>query len=161
MWLWSWTYTTAASYVSGMNANAKIAARRRAREAQARANEKRYRRDRANADDAATIRTMLHRVGAVDVWERKRLDQAAEFVRADAVKRRASYFADIQAAVDRMRERDQTLATIATLVEVDVREIRCRVAQGPYWGHRSTGLSRQARRWFEAALLRCTRGDTG
>ena len=130
MWLWSWTYTTAPSYVSGMNANAKIAARRRAREAQARANEKRYRRDRANADDAATIRTMLHRVGAVDVWERKRLDQAAELVRADAVKRRASYFTDIQAAVDRMRERDQTLATIATLVEVDVREIRCALRRG-------------------------------
>ena len=140
MWLWSWTYTTAASYVSGMNANAKIAARHRAREAQARANEKRYRRDRANADDAATIRTMLHRVGAVEVWECKRLDQAAEFVRADAVKRRAGYFADIQAAVDRMRERDQTLAAIATLVEVDVREIRSALRRGRTGDTRGLGF---------------------
>ena len=140
MWLWSWTYTTAASYVSGMNANAKIAARHRAREAQARANEKRYRRDRANADDAATIRTMLHRVGAVEVWECKRLDQAAEFVRADAVKRRAGYFADIQAAVDRMRERDQTLAAIATLVELDVREIRSALRSGRTGDTRGLGL---------------------
>jgi len=140
MWLWSWTYTTAASYVSGMDANAKIAARHRAREAQARANEKRYRRDRANADDAATIRTMLHRVGAVDVWECKRLDQAAEFVRADAVKRRAGYFADIQAAVDRMRERDQTLAAIATVGEVDVREIRSALRRPRTGDTRGLGL---------------------
>ena len=65
-----------------------------------------------------------------DAWERKRLDQAAELVRADAVKRRAGYFAGIQAAVDRMRERDQTLAAIATLVEVDVREIRSALRRG-------------------------------
>jgi hypothetical protein len=107
-----------------MNANEKIRARYRAREAQAKANEKRCRRDRANADDAATIRVMLHRVGAVDSWERKRLDQAAEHVRADAAKRRASYFSGLQAAVDQMRDRGQRLAAIATLVEVDVREIQ-------------------------------------
>ena len=130
MWLWSWTDLPAASYVADMNANAKLLARYRAREAQARANEKRYRRDRANADDAATIRAMLHRVGAIDTWERKRLDQAAEHVRADAVKRRASYFAGLQAAVDRMRDRGQTLAAIATLVEVDVREIRAALRRG-------------------------------
>jgi hypothetical protein len=86
-----------------MNANEKIRARYRAREAQAKANEKRCRRDRANADNAATIRAMLHRVGAVDSWERKRLDQAAEHVRADAAKRRASYFSGLQAAVDLKR----------------------------------------------------------
>ncbi|MGO9205069.1 MAG: hypothetical protein ACLQBX_02575 [Candidatus Limnocylindrales bacterium] len=107
-----------------MNANEKIRARYRAREAQAKANDKRYRRDRANADDAATIRMLLHRVGAVDTWERKRLDQAAEHVCADAAKRRASYFSGLQAAVDQMRGRGQTLAKIAALVEVDVREIQ-------------------------------------
>ena len=79
---------------------------------------------------------MLHRVGAIDTWERKRLDQAAEHVRADAVKKRARYFAGLQAAVDRMRERGQTLAEIATLVEVDVREIRAalrRARTGDDW----------------------------
>jgi hypothetical protein len=113
-----------------MNANAKIAARHRAREAQRKANEKRYRRDRADADDAATIRAMLHRVGAIDVWERKRLDQAVEHVRADAAAKRASYFVGMQAAVDRMRDRGQTVAAIATLVEVDVREIRAALRRG-------------------------------
>ena len=94
------------------------------------ANEKRYRRNRANADDAATIRAMLQRVGAIDTWERKRIDQAAEDVRADAAKKRASYFAGVQAAVDRMRARGQTLAGIATLVEVDLREIRAALRKG-------------------------------
>jgi hypothetical protein len=124
MWLWSWTDVLGTTYVADMNANAKLLARRRAREAQRRANEERYRRDRANADVVATIRMMLHRVGAIDKWERKRLDQAAEHVRADATKKRASYFAGLQAAVDQMRDRGQTLALIATLVEVDVREIQ-------------------------------------
>lgn len=94
------------------------------------ANEKRYRRDRANADDAATIRVMLQRVGAIDTWERKRIDQAAEDVRADAAKKRARYFAGMQAAVERMRDRGQTLAAIATLVDVDVREIRVALRKG-------------------------------
>lgn len=107
-----------------MNANEKIRARYRAREAQARRNEERYHRDRANADDAATIRVLLHRVGAIDIWERKRLDQAAEHVRVDAAKRRANFFAGLRTAVDQMRGRGQTLASIATLVEVDVREIQ-------------------------------------
>ena len=67
---------------------------------------------------------MLHRVGAVDTWERKRLDQAAEDIRADAAKKRENYFSGLQAAVDQMRDRGQTLAKIAALVEVDVREIQ-------------------------------------
>lgn len=132
---------TAASYVAGMNANAKIAARRRAREAQARANDKRYRRDKANADDAAAIRTMLQRIAAVDVWERKRLDQAVDLVRADAVKRRAGYFTGIQAAVDRMKERGQVMAAIAALVEVDVREVRSALHRGRTGDTPASGLS--------------------
>jgi hypothetical protein len=73
---------------------------------------------------------MLHRVGAVDAWERKRLDQAAEFVRADAVKQRTGCFNGIEAAVDRMRERGQTLAAIATLVDIEVRELRSALRRG-------------------------------
>lgn len=127
-----------------MNANEKIRARYRARDAQRRKNEERYRRDRANEADAATIRLMLHRVGAVDTWERKRLDQAAEHVCADAAKRRASYFSGLQAAVDQMRDRGQTLAKIATLVEVDVHEIQAalrRARTGDNGGRGSAGHS--------------------
>jgi hypothetical protein len=127
-----------------MNRNEKIRARYRAREAQAKAIEKRYRQDRVNADDAATIRMILHRVGAVDTWERTRLDQAAEYVRADAAKRRASYFSGLRAAVDQMRDRGQTLAKIAALVEVDVREIQAalrRARTADTGGRGSTGNS--------------------
>ena len=144
MWLWSWTEVLGTTYVADMNANAKLLARRRAREAQAKANEKRCRHHRANADDAATIRVMLHRVGAVDTWERTRLDQAAEYVRADALKRRASYFSGLQAAVDQMRDRGETLAKIAALVEVDVREIQAalrRARTGDDGGRGSAGKS--------------------
>lgn len=108
------------------------------------ANEKRYRRDRANADDAATIRAMLQRVGAIDTWERTRSDQAAEDVRADAAKKRASYFSGLQVAVDQMRDRGQTLAKIAALVEVDVREIQAalrRARTGDDGGRGSAGNS--------------------
>jgi hypothetical protein len=144
MWLWWWTDSRTASYVAVVNSNAKLLARRRARELQAMANGKRYRRDRANADDAATIRAMLHRVGAVDTWERKRLDQAAEHIRADAAKRRAGYFSGLQAAVDQMWDRGQTLAKIAALVEVDVRDIRAalrRARTGDDGGRGSAGIS--------------------
>ena len=151
MWLWSWTDSRyrflCCRYEREREAPGEAS---RARSA-TKTNEKRYRRDRANADDAAAIRVMLHRVGAVDAWERKRLDQAAQFVRADAVKQREGCFTGIEAAVDRMRERGQTLAAIAALVEVEVRDIRVRVAQGSYAGHRRTGHTWQARRWFEAS----------
>ena len=139
MWLWSWTDLPTASYVADMNANAKLLARRRAREAQAKANDKRYRCDRANADDAATIRAMLHRVRAVDIWEHRRLDQAVDHVRADAATKRASYFADVHAAVGRMRDRGQTLAAIATLVEVDIREIRAALRRSRTGGDERRG----------------------
>lgn len=154
MWLWAWTDPSAPFYVADMNANEKIRARYRAREAQVKANEKRYRRDRANVDDAATIRVMLHRVGAVDTWERTRLDQAAEYVRAEAAKRRASYFSGLQAAVDQMRDRGQTLAKIAALVEVDVREIQAalrRARTADNGGRGSTGNSNAGSRSTRSA----------
>lgn len=124
MVLWGWAFLTNVLYVANMNGNEKLRARYRAREAQAEAKDKRYRRDRANVDDAAAIRGILHRVGSVDTWERKRLDQAMEHIRADASKKRAGNFAGLQAAVDQMRGRGQTLTSIAALVDVDVRDIQ-------------------------------------
>jgi hypothetical protein len=107
-----------------MGANEKLLARRRAREAQRKKNEERVRRDRANAAGAEEIRAILYRVGAVDTWERKRFDQAAENIRADAVKRRSGHFRGLQAVVEQMRARGQTLAQIGELAGVDVREIQ-------------------------------------
>src|SRR3954468_24450902 len=107
-----------------MSANEKLLARRRAREAQRKKNEEKARRDQANAVDAETIRAIMHRVGVVDIWERKRLDQAAEIIRADAAKKRAGPFRGLQSVVDQLRSRGQTCAQIAELAGVDVREIQ-------------------------------------
>lgn len=107
-----------------MGANEKLKARYRAVELQRTKNEERARRDRANAVDAESIGAALHRVSAVDTWERKRFDQAAENIRVDAAKRRAGHFRGLQALVEQMRGRGLTFAQIAELVGVDVREIQ-------------------------------------
>lgn len=107
-----------------MAANEKLRARYRARELQRKKNEDRARRDQANAAGAEEIRAILHRVGAVDTWERKRFDHAAESIRADAVKRRSGHFRGLQTVIEQMRGRGQTLAQIAELAGLDVRELR-------------------------------------
>lgn len=107
-----------------MSANEKLRARYRAVELQRKKNEERARRDRASAAGAEEIRAILHRVGAVDTWERKRFDHAAESIRADAVKRRSGHFCGLQTVVEQMRGRGQTLAQIAELAGIDVRELQ-------------------------------------
>lgn len=107
-----------------MGVNDKLRARYRAVESQRKKNEERARRDRANAAGAEEIRASLHRVGAVDTWERKRFDHAAESIRADAVKRRSGHFRGLQNVVEQMRGRGQTLAQIAELAGIDVRELQ-------------------------------------
>ena len=136
MWLRWWTISSAGSYVAGMSANEKLRARYRAVELQRKKNEERARRDQANAAGAEEIRAILHRVGSVDTWERKRFDHAAESIRADAVRRRSGHFRGLQTVVEQMRGRGQTLAQIAELAGVDGREL-------------------------QAALRRARSGDTG
>lgn len=107
-----------------MTASEKIRARYRAVEAQRRANEKRARNNRANVDDAASIRVLLQRVGAVDAWESRRLDEVAESIREEAAKKRVSHLVNLQSVVGRMRARGQTIASIAGIAEVEVRDLR-------------------------------------
>jgi hypothetical protein len=130
-----------------MGANDKLQARYRAVELQRKKNEERARRDRANAADAESIRATLHRVGAVNNWERKRFDQAVEKIRADAVKRRADHFHGLQALVEQMRGRGLTFAQIAELVGVDIREIQAelRRARAGGAGKRGSTVSPAAR----------------
>lgn len=137
-----------------MGANEKLLARRRAWEAQRKKREERARRDRANAAGAEEIRAILHRVDAVDIWERKRSDQAAENIRADAVKRRAGHFRQLQAVVDQMRSRGQTIAQISELVGVDAREIHTvlrRARTGDQGGRGSTASAVASSRPVDAA----------
>jgi hypothetical protein len=107
-----------------MGANEKLLARRRAREAWRKRLEERVHRERANAAGAEEIRAILSRVGAVDVWERRRLERAVADIHADAVRRRLVHFRGLMTVIEQMRARGQTLAQIAGLVGVDVHEIR-------------------------------------
>ncbi|KUI06135.1 hypothetical protein AU188_00955 [Mycobacterium sp. IS-3022] len=107
-----------------MSGSEKLRARQRAREAQRRANEKRASLELANADDAASIRVLLQRVGAVDAWESVRLDQVSENVRKDAARKRVSHFVNLQSVIGRMRDRGQTIASIADLAEVGARDLQ-------------------------------------
>jgi hypothetical protein len=102
----------------------KVEARRRVREAQARANEERAQRERANVEDAATCMVAAGRVSEVDAWETERLAQVREQVRAEANRRRADHRTEAGAAIARMHDRGETLATIAELAGVGVGEIR-------------------------------------
>lgn len=112
-----------------MGANKKLKARYRVVERRRKKNEDGARRDLANAADAESIRATLRRVGAVDAWERKRLDQAAQNIRADAVRRRAGHFRGLQAFVEQMRGRGLTVAQIAELVGVDLRAIQAELCR--------------------------------
>ena len=107
-----------------MSGSEKLRARKRAVEAQRRANEKRANLERANVDDAASVRVLLQRLRAVDAWESVRLDQVNENVRMDAARKRVSHFVNLQTVTGRMRDRGQTIASIATLAEVEVRDLQ-------------------------------------
>lgn len=107
-----------------MSAVSKLEARRRAVEAQRRANEVRAQRDRANADDATTVRALIGRLQDVNEWEGRCVAQSRQQVQAEAQRRRSHYYADACASIKDMRERGATLTAISELVGVDVSEIR-------------------------------------
>ncbi|MCV7435566.1 hypothetical protein [Mycolicibacterium bacteremicum] len=107
-----------------MSAVSKLEARHRAREAQRKMNELRAQRQRANAEDATAVRAVIGRLHDVDEWEGRRLAQTRQQVTAEAQSRRRRYFAEAGASIRYMRDRGETLASIAELVGVDVSEIR-------------------------------------
>ena len=107
-----------------MAAVSKLEARRRAWEAHCRAIESRAQRDRANTADATAVRTLIGRLQDVDEWQARRVAQSRQQVEAEAQLRCSRYYADACASIKDMRERGATLAAVAELVGVDVREIR-------------------------------------
>ena len=133
MWLWWWAGGPVATYgadMAGSNTS-KVEARRRVREAQARANEARAQREKANVDDAATLVVAVGKVGEVDAWETERLAQARDQVRAEANRKRVDHRAEAAAAIARMQQRGETLATIAELTGASVGEIRALLRHAP------------------------------
>lgn len=132
MWLWWWAGGQVATYGAGMAGNtSKVEARRRVREAQARANEARAQRERANVDDAATLVVAVGKVSEVDAWETERLAHARDQVRAEANRKRVDHRTAGGAAIARMQQRGETLATIAELTGAGVGEIRAMLRHAP------------------------------
>jgi hypothetical protein len=133
MWLWWWAGGPVATYgadMAGSNTS-KVEARRRVRQAQARANEARAQREKANVDDAATLVVAVGKVSEVDAWETERLTQARDQVRAEANRKRVDHRAEAAAAIARMQQRGETLATIAELTGASVGEIRALLRHAP------------------------------
>jgi hypothetical protein len=102
------------------NINSKTEARKKVREAQARASEARQERERLNVDEAASLLVELGRLAAVGEWEQGRVAE----IHAEGERRRHEHRQEGAAAVTRMVDRGETLATIAELAGVRVDEAR-------------------------------------
>ncbi|WP_235892894.1 hypothetical protein [Mycolicibacterium hodleri] len=109
----------------------KVQARRRAREATRRANEARAARDKANIEDAANYLVAVGRIAEVKTWRKGRLGQLRDQVEAEAGKRVAVHRAEAGAAIVRMQERGETLATIASRTEAGIGEVRAMLRHAP------------------------------
>lgn len=109
----------------------KVEARRRAREATRRANESRAARDKANIEDAAIYLVAVGRIAEVETWKTDRLARLREQVDAEAGKRVAVHRAGAGAAIVRMQDRGETLATIAIRTEAGIGEVRALLRHAP------------------------------
>lgn len=109
----------------------KKTAWRRAVEAARRENEARAERDKANIKDAAIVLRALDKLAEVGDWKKKRLAE----LRAQADREEAKRVADVRteagAALARMRDRGETLATIAERHGVGVGVIRALARHAP------------------------------
>ena len=109
----------------------KVHARRRAREATRRANEARAARDEANIEDAVSYLVAVGKIAEVDTWKTERLAQLRDQVDAEAGKRVAVHRAEAGAAIVRMQDRGETLATIASRTEAGIGEVRAMLRHAP------------------------------
>jgi hypothetical protein len=110
-----------------VNVSSKAEALKRVRQAQAAANEARAERERENIDDAASLVVEHDRLKSVDQWEDKRIGE----IRAEADRRRREHRAAGAAALTRMQGRGETLAAIAELTGVTVRELGATLKAAP------------------------------
>ena len=124
-----WSLLMSATMTSA--STSKVQARRRAREATRRANEARAARDKANIEDAANYLVAVGRIAEVETWKKERLAQLREQVEAEASKRVALHRTEAGAAIVRMQERGETLATISSRTEAGVGEVRAMLRHAP------------------------------
>ena len=94
--------------------------RRKVREAQAQANRERLQRESDNGEDMVAFLVAEQKVGAVSEWEAER----HELVRLEAEQRRAEQRLEGARALARMRDRGETVASIAQLGGSSVKLVR-------------------------------------
>jgi hypothetical protein len=93
------------------NTESKHDVRRKVREAQAKANRERLKRESDNREDMVAFLLAEQKLAAVDMWESERHDQ----VRIEADQRRSEQRMEGARALERMRERGESIFSIAQI----------------------------------------------
>ena len=104
-------------------------------EAARRANEKRAARDRANIKDATILLHALDKLDAIGEWKKARRAELRAQADAQLEREEAKRVGDERtaagAAIERMRERGETLTTIATNHGVAIGAVRAMARHAP------------------------------
>ncbi|OFJ50896.1 hypothetical protein [Mycolicibacterium grossiae] len=118
--------------------SSRAEARRRAVEAARRANEERAARDRANIKDATILLHALDKLDAIGEWKKARRAELRAQADAQLEREEAKRVGDERtaagAAIERMRERGETLTTIATNHGVAIGAVRAMARRAPQAG---------------------------
>lgn len=119
--------------------SSRAEARRRAVEAARRANEERAARDRANIKDATILLHALDKLDAIGEWKKARRAELRAQADAQLEREEAKRVGDERtaagAAIERMRERGETLTTIATNHGVAIGAVRAMARHAPKAGN--------------------------
>lgn len=119
--------------------SSRAEARRRAVEAARRANEARATRDRANIKDATILLYALDKLDAIGEWKKARRAelraQADAQLEREEFKRAGDEREAANAAIERMRERGETLTTIATKHNLGIGIVRAMARHAPKAGN--------------------------
>lgn len=139
-------------------------------EAARRANEERAARDRANIKDAAILLHALDKLDVIGEWKKARRAELRAQADAQLDREEAKRVGDDReaagAAVERMRERGETLTTIATKHDLGIAIVRAMArhapkAANPVSRNRSHALGRNVSGTGEAAAGGEVGSDTG
>ena len=113
----------------------KAEARRRAVEASRRANEEHAARERANLKDATILLHAIDKLDAIGEWKRQRRAELRAQADAQLEREEAKRVGDEReaagAAIERMRDRGETLTTIATKHDLGIGIVRAMARHAP------------------------------
>ncbi|BBZ31312.1 hypothetical protein MMAD_56070 (plasmid) [Mycolicibacterium madagascariense] len=117
----------------------KAEARRRAVEAARRANEEHAAREKANLKDATVLLHAIDKLDAIGEWKKERRAELRAQADAQLEREEAKRVGDEReaagAAIERMRERGETLTTIATKHDLGIGIVRAMARHAPKAGN--------------------------